>query len=55
MSKNGEIIFNMFWNFIKNSKKRNLKNLVFRKLSNYATDCLALFSFSLGIYINLLL
>ena len=52
MSKNGEIISNMFWNFIKNSKKRNLKNLVFRKLSNYATNCLALFSCSLDIYIN---
>ena len=55
MSNNGETISNMFWNYIKKSKKRNLKNLVFRKLSNYATDCLALFSFSLGIYINLLL
>ena len=51
----GKLYLICFGILSKTLKKRNLKNLVFRKLSNYATDCLALFSFSLGIYINLLL
>ena len=50
MSRNLEIIFSMFWNFIKNSKKQKFEKSCFQKLSNYATIRPALLGLSQAIY-----